>query len=429
MRLDYKFFYFLIPLLFIGLICYEKLYQRRLPFWKCAGKLVKISTFATLFIVGILYFTGAAHSLSRIFVGLVWLFVNFYLITGHYLTKRILVACGLWRQAVIVVGTKETIELLTNSFDHNPDLGYQISGIIVNTADQTVQYPYPVLGTLDSLEEAISRSGVSEVVIALPQLKLPELSKLIHQVKPLVKNVAIMPDLQGLPLNNLEIDFSFYQKTVMLRVRNNLLDFHNLMLKRIFDLCFGLTALLVAWPVMLLIAVLIKLDSPGPVIHTAGRLGKDGRKFKCYKFRTMFTDGPELLKQHLAHNRAAAEEWQEFAKLRAFDPRITRVGKWLRRYSLDELPQIFNVLKGEMSLVGPRPYLLREQKQMGDYKKIVCETMPGITGLWQVRGRNEIAFEGRLSLDAWYVRNWSLTLDLILLIRTFGVVLKRKGAC
>ena len=308
-RLDYKFFYFLIPLFFIGLICYEKLYQRRLPFWKCAGKLVKISTFATLFIVGILYFTGTAHSLSRIFVGLVWLFVNFYLITGHYLTKRILVACGLWRQPVLVIGTKETIALLSNSFEHNPDLGYQITGIIVNTDDQTVRYPYPVLGTIENLEEAISSSGVAEVVIALPQLQLPELAKLIHQVKPLVKNVAIMPDLQGLPLNNPEIDFSFYQKTVILRVRNNLLDWHNLVFKRIFDLILGLTALLVAWPVMLFIAVLIKLDSSGPVIHAAGRLGKEGRKFKCYKFRTMFIDGHKLLKQYLAHNRVAAEEW------------------------------------------------------------------------------------------------------------------------
>ncbi len=426
---NYEFFYFLIPFFYIGMICYEKLYQRRLSFWKCTGKLLRITTFGTLFMVGILHLTDTSQSLSRIFVGVAWLCINFYLITCHYVAKRFLVACGLWRQPVVVIGAKDSIELLASSFQHNPDLGYQIAGIIINNGEQTAKHSYPVIGTLNNLEEAIVQSGVSEVVIALPKLKLPELTKLIHQVKPLVKNVAIMPDLQGLPLNNLEIDFSFYQKMVLLRVRNNLLDVHNLLLKRIFDLIFGLAVLLISGPVMLIIAVLIKLDSPGSIIHAAARLGKNGRKFKCYKFRTMYVEGDKLLHQFLANNREAAEEWQEYAKLRAFDPRVTRMGKWLRRLSLDELPQIFTVLKGDMSLVGPRPYLLREQKQMSDYKDIICETMPGITGLWQVRGRNEISFEGRLSLDAWYVRNWSLALDLILLMKTVKVVLRRRGAC
>jgi undecaprenyl-phosphate galactose phosphotransferase len=424
-----KFTWFLIPLLFIGMIYYEKLYQRRLPFWKYAGKFFKICTFATLLSIVIFYFTNTFQVLFHPLMGFIWLFTSLYLITTRYFTKRILVWLGLWRRPVIVVGNKESVELLADNFKHNPGLGYQIAGVIMDDSNPMSQLPFPVIGTFYNLERAIGASGVSEVVIALPKLELPELSKLVYKIQPLVKNVTIIPDLQGLPLNNLEADFYFYQKTVMLRVHNNLLDYRNLLFKRLFDLVLGLVAFGITVPLMLVIALVIKLDSPGPVIHSGNRLGKNGRKFKCYKFRTMFINEHQILQQYLANNREAAHEWHSFAKLRAFDPRVTRAGKWLRRFSLDELPQIINVLKGDMSLVGPRPYLIREQERMGFYQKIIFETMPGITGLWQVRGRSQIAFEGRLSLDSWYVRNWSLALDLILLVRTVGVVLKRKGAC
>ncbi|HEX3043761.1 MAG TPA: undecaprenyl-phosphate galactose phosphotransferase WbaP [Bacillota bacterium] len=421
--------WFLIPLLFMGMIYYEKLYQRRLPFWKYVGKFFKACTFATLFTIVIFYFTSTLRVLLHPLIGFIWLFTCLYLITARYFAKRILVWLGLWRRPVIVVGNKDSIELLADNFKHNPGLGYQIAGVIMEDCDQVMQHSFPVIGSFHDLESAIGSSGVSEVVIALPKLELPELSKLVYKIQPLVKNVTIIPDLQGLPLNNLEADFYFYQKTVMLRVHNNLLDFRNLLFKRLFDLVLGLVAFGIAVPFMAIIALMIKLDSPGPVIHSANRLGKNGRKFKCYKFRTMYLDEHQILQQYLANNREAANEWHHFAKLRVFDPRITRVGKWLRKFSLDELPQIINVFKGEMSLVGPRPYLPREQERMGFYQKVIFETMPGITGLWQVRGRSQINFEGRLSLDSWYVRNWSLALDLILLLRTVGVVLKRKGAC
>lgn len=421
-------FYLFIPFFFMGLICYERLYQRRLPFWKSSAILIKVCTFATLITIGSLFLIGRSQFLSRLYIGFIWLYASFYLIAARYLIKRMLVTVGLWREPVVVIGNQEGVAVLEKSFAAEPDLGYQIVDVIEYVPGRKTPKEQFFSRNFDDWEATIIQNGVSEVIIALPELKRIELLGLIYRIQPFVRNVAIIPDLQGLPLSNVETDFFFDQQTVMLRVRNNLLVYHNRLLKRIFDLCFGALSFAMALPVMILIAVLVKLDSPGPVLHTGKRLGKNGRKFQCYKFRTMYVNEHEILQKYMATHPDATEEWRRYAKLRAFDPRVTRVGKWLRQFSLDELPQIVNVLKGEMSLVGPRPYMPSEQERMNFCKKIILGTVPGITGLWQVRGRNEITFEERLSLESWYVRNWSIWLDVTLLIRTIGAVLKRRGA-
>jgi undecaprenyl-phosphate galactose phosphotransferase len=142
----------------------------------------------------------------------------------------------------------------------------------------------------------------------------------------------------------------------------------------------------------------------------------------------MHVNADKLLEKYFVENAAAKEEWARYAKLKQYDPRVTKIGKMLRKYSLDELPQIVNVLRGEMSLVGPRPYLPREIIDMGHYKNIILETIPGITGLWQVSGRNALTFKERLHMDCWYVRNWSFWLDIVMLIKTVKVVAGKSGA-
>ncbi|HEX3047254.1 MAG TPA: undecaprenyl-phosphate galactose phosphotransferase WbaP [Bacillota bacterium] len=424
-------FYLLVPLFYLGLIFYEGLYRRRLPFWANVGKLIKICTFATAFTISILYFTGSTQFLSRVFVFFMWFFSCASLIAARYLSKRLLSAGGLWRKPVVIVGTGNPLELLAKSFQDESNLGYQVAGVIAESDSETAynkRHPYRVIGNLDNLEQAIQDSRVSEVIIALPELERNKLLELVNRIQPLVKNVTIFPDLHGLPLNNLEAETFFNQRMVLLRVRNNLRGFKNLLFKRVFDLVLGAFCLIFSLPLMVLIALLIKLDSPGKAVYSGKRLGKGGREFKCYKFRTMFVNEREILDEYFRHNQIAREEWKKYAKLRQFDPRVTRVGRWLRKLSLDELPQIINVLKGDMSLVGPRPYLPMEQDRMKHHAKTIFETWPGITGLWQVRGRNELEFEERVSLESWYVRNWSLWLDISLMIKTIQVVLARKGA-
>lgn len=200
-----------------------------------------------------------------------------------------------------------------------------------------------------------------------------------------------------------------------------------LFLKRIFDFTLALLALIGLAPVLLGLAWWVKLDSPGPVLFRQTRLGKGGRPFAMLKFRTMALNGHQLLNNHLTVNPDARLTWAQFQKLMD-DPRLTRAGRVLRRLSLDELPQLWNVLRGEMSLVGPRP-CLPEQKDFYCEDFVWYATVrPGMTGLWQVSGRNRLSFAERVCLDVQYVRGWSLWGDLMILVRTFRVVLRRDGA-
>jgi len=198
--------------------------------------------------------------------------------------------------------------------------------------------------------------------------------------------------------------------------------------KKAFDILLALLSLPILLPVLIIIGIIIKIDSRGSVFFSQKRLGQHDTSFQCIKFQTMYDNNEEILEKYLAENDEAAAEWKKYKKLRLYDPRVTRVGKILRKTSLDELAQIINVLKGEMSFVGPRPYLPREREDIGDHAGLILETKPGITGLWQVSGRNRLSFNERVRLDSWYVLNWSLWTDVSILIRTIKVVLKRDGS-
>ncbi len=198
-------------------------------------------------------------------------------------------------------------------------------------------------------------------------------------------------------------------------------------IKNVFD--FTLTAIgtICISPLLVYVAYRIKKESKGDVIYDGGRLGKNGKIFKCYKFRSMYIDGDKILKDYYKEYPEEKMKYAIYHKLEN-DPRVTPFGYKLRRTSIDELPQIFNVLKGEMSLVGPRPYLESELKEMGDFANTILQVKPGITGYWQVNGRSNIDFESRLLMDCWYVRNRTFWLDFKLLWQTIGVVFMKKGA-
>jgi len=198
------------------------------------------------------------------------------------------------------------------------------------------------------------------------------------------------------------------------------------LIKRAFDVAFSILFLILLSPVMLLIAVAIRWEG-GPVVFSQQRVGQGGKMFPCFKFRTMIPDAEEHLKKLLATFPALREQWEQDRKLK-HDPRITRLGSFLRRTSLDELPQLFNVLRGEMSLVGPRPVVPEELQRYGRRKSYYLMAKPGITGLWQVSGRSNLNYTRRVVLDSWYVRHWSFVFDCSILYRTAGVVLARQGA-
>lgn len=192
--------------------------------------------------------------------------------------------------------------------------------------------------------------------------------------------------------------------------------------KRMADVAVAATALVLALPLMLAVALLIRLTGKGPVVFFHQRIGFNGRMFRCYKFRTMVIDAEERLETYLAGDPQAADEWRRARKLKR-DPRLTVLGGLLRKSSLDELPQLFNILRGDMSCVGPRPVVAEELHRYGPVANDYLRTRPGLTGLWQVTGRDAVDYAGRVLLDAQYVRNWSMRADFAILLRTVGAVM------
>ena len=204
-------------------------------------------------------------------------------------------------------------------------------------------------------------------------------------------------------------------------------NFYESFLKRVFDFCLGLLLLPIILPILALLMIAVKISSSGPAIYKSDRMGRDGKKFKIYKIRTMWSDASERLQSLLNSNPQLRSEWEKDQKLKS-DPRITPIGKILRTLSLDELPQIFNILKGEMSFVGPRPIVESEIIKYGPHFKDYKQVRPGLTGLWQVSGRNDVMYAQRIKLDSHYARSISLILDTKIFLKTLLVVLFRKGA-
>lgn len=212
-----------------------------------------------------------------------------------------------------------------------------------------------------------------------------------------------------------------------LKVRQNLLDPRKLVVKRCIDLILSIIIGIVTLPLICFIAIWIRLESPGPIFFRQLRIGREGKPIWIVKFRTMVQNAEQVLQKTLDENEELRNEWKADQKLR-YDPRITKVGKLLRQTSLDELPQIWNVLLGNMSLVGPRPIVEEEVARYGDAYALYIKVRPGITGLWQVSGRNDLTYNQRVQTDWYYISNWSVWLDIVILARTIPVVVKRKGA-
>jgi len=251
---------------------------------------------------------------------------------------------------------------------------------------------------------------------------------LINAIQHKVDNTLFIPDLEGIAVLGTKLRHFFNEQAIVLEVRNNLADPVNYLAKRVFDYLISLCVIAIFLVPFCMIYLAIILTSRGPGIFRHQRVGKGGKAFSCFKFRTMYADAEERLEEILAKSVSAREEWDEFQKL-SDDPRITPMGRFLRQTSLDELPQLLNVVRGEMSLVGPRPVTKNEIDKHYQAAADLCFSVPpGITGLWQVSGRSSSSYDHRVSLDSWYVRNWNLWLDMVILMKTVRVVLKREGA-
>jgi lipopolysaccharide/colanic/teichoic acid biosynthesis glycosyltransferase len=282
----------------------------------------------------------------------------------------------------------------------------------------------PLVGDLTLAPVLAQRLKIPYAVLAMPGVDSDKLLQIVERIGGKFTHLLIIPDLFGFA--TMGVPAKSLGGILGVEVRQQLLLPGPRLAKRCMDLALTAFGGLFILPFLLVIALLIKLDSKGPVFYTQKRLGKDGEHFKAYKFRTMHGDGEERLKAILDSDPALRAEYDVFHKLRK-DPRVTRIGRVLRKFSLDEFPQLLNVIRGDMSLVGPRPYIERELTEMSGQEKIILRAPPGMTGMWQVSDRNATSFAQRVQIDVYYVRNWSPWLDIHILAKTFGVVVRGSG--
>jgi len=337
--------------------------------------------------------------------------------------KRILIRYrikkGYYNINVLVVGAGRAGSLLVEEINNHPYLGLKVVGFIDDTKTGKV-LDYDILGKTQDLEEVIQRYYVDEIYITIPSQR-QKVSEILALGKKLNKTVRIMADSFSFPFADIKLNYI----GLIPLIRYTQREFHKseILIKRFLDVVVANVLLIILSPLLAIIAFLIKIDSPGPVFYISQRCGKKGRLFNFYKFRSMKVGADkekELLKEK-------SEVKGPVFKIRN-DPRITRLGRFLRKYSLDELPQLINVVKGEMSLVGPRPPLPDEVAKYDTWQMRRLEVKPGITCLWQVRGRSDLSFYKWVKWDLWYIDHWSLGLDLMILLWTIPAVLKRKGA-
>lgn len=360
---------------------------------------------------------------SRMVSGLSFALALFLTVALGDLVRSRLRRAGRWGVPVAVLGMGESAARLVEVLRERQAMGFVPTVVLSDEPDEqrTSIAGLPVLGPVTSAHRLAPE--IRHAFVAMPHLPPDRWSQVVERLG--FAHVFLLPEITG--RRSLSIKARDLQGTLGLELADNLLDRRKILIKRVLD--FGIAALfaLLFLPLFLALMALVKVTSRGPALFVQPRVGKDGRIFPAYKFRTMVLGAEACLAEHLERDPQAKAEYATFRKLRN-DPRITPVGAFLRRYSLDELPQFINVLKGEMSLVGPRCYLPEEVPDMNGSESLILRVLPGITGLWQVSGRNRSTFAERVEMDTYYIRNWSVSFDLYILYRTIWAVLSGRDA-
>ena len=363
---------------------------------------------------------------SRAIFLMSWMLALLVLPVVRHRARSLLARMHLWGHPTVILGGGLTGRMLIRALRRSPELGLHPvavldDGLVPGTTCEEV----PCLGNLGNAKSVAKDLGIRHAVVAMPGASTAVLRALEKANRDVYPHLLVVPNICGFVAAG--VHGRDLGGVLGLEMRRNLLLSGPRGIKRTTDLLLSLILALPIGLLVLLLALAIKLDSPGPVFFGHARIGRGGRTFKAWKFRSMVSNSQEVLQKLLEESPEARAEWEADHKLRN-DPRITRVGKFLRMTSLDELPQAWNVLRGEMSFIGPRPIVAAEAVKYGEVMDLYEQVRPGISGLWQVSGRNDTTYDERVALDDYYVRNWSVWLDLHILIRTVKVVLFGKGA-
>ena len=406
-------------MVYVLIFFYLRLLTRRMVTTSETWLILKGSAIALIINFALMSLLKQSDQYSRLII-LMFFSLNLLLPIWIYYLKRRCLQHPLLREKVLLICDETACADSHQWLKADNPFGFDVAATV------NINH-YSPEGLESKVGQILEKQHFFATIIMLENTGMERMFHLMDQIQHKVKRILLVPRMTSLPMFNAEVFNSINQKGLIFFVRNNLLSDSDRAFKHVSDFILALLLTLTLSPFLFGLYAWVWLATDGKPIFKQKRIGQNGKLFKIYKFRTMRADAAEQLEKILAADPAAREEWERDRKLKN-DPRITRVGQFLRRTSLDELPQLINVLRGQMSLVGPRPIIAEEIVDYGEYIDYYQQVRPGITGLWQVSGRNELSYAERVQLDVWYVRNWSLELDLIILTKTFVAVLLRKGS-
>lgn len=389
------------------------------------AKAFNASTFAMMLMILFIFF--GETNIARAWVLLSWLLVSVGVIVGRFVLRRIvqnLRANGRFLTAALIIGANEEGLAIAEQLQANPKAGVWLAGFADDELGPGSELlpNVPVLGSVDAIGSLVRQHGIQEIIVAstaLPREKLLQLFTAFGSED----NITIRMSSGLYELLTTGVEVQEFGNVPLLSVNKVRLTGADMTMKSMLDMALSIGSLIVFLPIMVAMAIAIRLDSPGPIFHMRRVVGVGGKSFKAFKFRTMYVDADE----RLARDPELRREFELNHKLKN-DPRVTRAGRFLRRTSLDELPQLINVLLGQMSLVGPRMITEEERARYGKFRMNLSTVKPGITGLWQVSGRSDVSYEERVMLDMNYIRNYSIWFDLHILWQTIPAVLRSRGA-
>lgn len=401
-------------------------YSSRKPFWSELKEIFRTIIIFSIFDLALIAISK--WEVSRYSFGSTWLLALIFLPLFRFIVKSILLKLNLWQRPTIIIGSSDSALNAYRAVCRERYLGLDIKGFLVTNKSYLSEYVNEdMLFTDATLNLQSLPASNCQIIIALEYNEQHECDQYLRLTSKYGFNyVSVIPSLRGVPLYGTELSYFFSEEIMILKVGNNLRRLSSKILKRLFDIIGASVLLVLTCPLFLFFGYKITRDG-GKAFYSHERIGRNGKKFNCYKLRSMINNSKEILAELLEHDPSAREEWEKDHKLKN-DPRITPIGHFIRNTSLDELPQLWNVIRGEMSLVGPRPIVDAELEKYGDDVVYYLMVRPGMTGLWQVSGRNDVDYERRVFFDSWYVKNWSLWNDMVILIKTIDVVFKRSGA-
>ena len=401
-------------------------YTYRKPFWFELKEILR--TLVIFFIIELAIIAFSKLYVSRTLWGVTCFWIVVLVPVVRIGLKKLLLKLNLYQKDTVIIGSGRNAKDVYKALSDESYLGFSFCYFVVS--DAIPEVGIDEIKVIDAKNKDIisllqlDTKTVQFIVAVDDEILLDSWLRYLALNK--CRSVYVIPNIRGIPLYGTDMSFLFSHEMLLLRVNNNLAKRSSRILKRTMDIVGSLAIITLLSPVLLYLYFSVKKDG-GNAIYGHPRIGRNGKMFNCLKFRSMVVNSKEVLDELLRTDPEARAEWEKDFKLKN-DPRITKIGAFIRKTSLDELPQLFNVLKGEMSLVGPRPIVAEELERYQDDVEYYLMAKPGMTGLWQVSGRNDVDYNTRVYFDSWYVKNWSLWNDIAILFKTVNVVLKRDGA-